>query len=83
MNSNGAGSVADAGGDRVPVQDAIADARTLVINVPVRFGGALWAAQHDGSRAVVAALDGDGPLAQTCAYFAAHAAFEAVPGLRG
>jgi hypothetical protein len=65
------------------VLDAVADARTLVVVARPRFGSALWTAQIEGSRAVVAMFDGDGPLAQTSAYFAAHAAFRAVPALRG
>lgn len=63
-------------------KDAIADARTLVINARPRFGSALWRAQEAGSQAVVACLDGAGLLAQTHAYAAAHAAFRAVPALR-
>jgi hypothetical protein len=67
----------------MPTADAIADARTLVVNARAKHGSALWAAQDLGSRAVVACLNGDGYLAQCFAAEAAAAAFEAVPGLRG
>ena len=88
MSDNGSTDrVADAGeAPRLVSQgvlDAVADAQTLVVNARPRFASALWTAQAEGSRAFVAILDGDGPLAQTSAYFAAHAAFQAVPALRG
>jgi hypothetical protein len=69
--------------NNMPILDAISDARTLIANALPRFGSALWEAQAEGSRAVVAAISGDAYAAQDCAIAAAHAAFEAVPGLRG
>src|SRR4051812_46571243 len=75
----GAGTVEQSQGSK----DAAADARTLIVNARPRFGSALWAAQTDGSRAVVAILDGSVYLAGVFAVSAAHAARKAVPGLRG
>jgi hypothetical protein len=65
------------------ILDAMADARTLVVNARPRYGSALWMAQDSGSRAVVACLDGDVDLAGFHATGAAHAAFKAVRALRG
>ena len=48
---------------------------------PIRYGSALWAAQHYGSRAVVACIDGNEDLAVACARLAAGAAHDAVPEL--
>jgi hypothetical protein len=63
-------------------QDAMADARTLLALSTPRVYSALWNAQDAGSRAVVAALDGN-DFAGHHAEWAAHYAFKAVPGLRG
>lgn len=81
-----AGRVQEGEAPRVQSQavlDAMADARTLVVNVRAPFGSALWIAQDSGSRAVVAVLDGDVSMAGYNAENAAHAAFRAIRGLRG
>lgn len=62
---------------------SLAWARALVVKARPRFGSPLWVALDQGSRCVVACLDGNEDLAALCARFAAHAAFRAVPGLRG
>lgn len=63
-------------------KDAMADARTLLaVRIPSVYS-ALWYAQDEGSRAVVAALDGN-DIAGYHAEWAAHYAFKAVPALRG
>lgn len=87
MNSdNGsADRVADAGETpRVVSQstlDALADARTFVVNAHPKHGSALWAAQDLGSRAVVSYLDGAYDRAEMYVFAAFDAALEAVPGL--
>lgn len=63
------------------VRDALADARTLVLNGAGR-GRNLETALAEGSAAVVAVLDDLSDLAALHAGQAAHAAFRAVPGLR-
>ena len=68
-----------------PTADAVADARTVVafsVDGPRRFRELLGQVSTYGSEAVVAALDGS-HLAAGAAAAAAHAAFRAVPGLRG
>ena len=62
--------------------DAMADARTLLAFRSPRVYSALWHAQDEGSRAVVAVLDGN-DLAGDYAESAARYAFRAIPGLRG
>lgn len=61
--------------------DALADARTLILNASPAHGSALWQAQDLGSRAVVAYLDGAYDRAEMYAFAAFGAALEAVPGL--
>lgn len=63
--------------------DAMADARTVLVNTRVRFGSALWLAQQEGSRAVVAVLDGDVYLAGLHTEVAVRAARKALRALRG
>lgn len=86
MERNEAGRVADAG-QPVPASqcalDAMADVRTCLVNTRVRFGSALWLAQHEGSRAVVAVLDGDAYLAGLHAAVAVRAGRKALRALRG
>lgn len=68
--------------DVMPISDAIADARTIVVNAAPKHGSALWAAQDLGSRAVVAYLDGRYEMAEFYVFSAFDAALEAVPGLK-
>lgn len=86
MSDNGsADRVADAGeAPRVFSQgtlDALADARTFVINIRVAHGSALWQALDLGSRAVVACLDGRYEHAEDLTFAAFDAALEAIPAL--
>ena len=89
MERSAVGQVAEgAAGIPQGVRDAIADARTLVVFVMLarphsRTWRALEAAQDRGSDAHVACMDGKERLAVVNAREAAHAAFRAVPGLRG
>lgn len=72
----------------MPIGDAIADANTLRMFIAAhrrpssRRGLLLAVLGREGSRAVVEALDGL-DRAGASAEAAAHAAFRAVPGLRG
>lgn len=79
----------------MPLADAVADAETLRQNVPVwseqtlvrkehEVHADLWLAGWQGSRSCVPSSEISTPdLAAACARIAAHAAFRAVPELRG